>query len=67
MYVRGGDRVFLPIGGTGVAFLDRRDIAAFGHALLLSELATGTFEQAVGRKPNGFAVYATDIRYVISP
>ena len=138
MYVRGDDRVFLPTGSTGVAFLDRRDIAAFGHALLLSEsaaafrgqaheltgpepvsgariaeilsavrgsavqhvdgeeafvarcaelgipdwgrfvyaeaadgwfseIATGTFELVVGRKPNGFAVYATDIRYFLSP
>ncbi len=30
------DRLFLPTGDAGVAFLDCRDIAAAGHALLLS-------------------------------
>jgi NAD(P)H dehydrogenase (quinone) len=36
LYTRGDDRLFLPTGDAGVAFLDCRDIAAAGHALLLS-------------------------------
>ncbi len=39
LYVRGDDRMFLPTGDAGVAFLDCRDIAAAGHSLLLSSAA----------------------------
>lgn len=39
LYEAGDDRFFLPTGETGVAFLDCRDIAAMGHALLLSPKA----------------------------
>jgi uncharacterized protein YbjT (DUF2867 family) len=40
VYTAGDDRFYLPIGDAGVAFLDCRDIAATGHALLLSPSAT---------------------------
>lgn len=40
MYSRGDHRLFLPTGSAGVAFLDCRDIAAFGHALIMSPAAT---------------------------
>ena len=39
LYEAGDRRFFLPTGKTGVAFLDCRDIAAMGHALLLSPKA----------------------------
>ena len=40
MYERGDHRLFLPTGDAEVAFLDCRDIAAMGHALLLSPAAS---------------------------
>jgi len=39
VYERGDARFYLPTGDAGVAFLDCRDIAAMGHALLLSPAA----------------------------
>lgn len=36
LYVLGADRFFLPTGDTAIAFLDCRDIAAFGAAILLA-------------------------------
>ena len=39
LYEPGETRFYLPTGNTGVAFLDCRDIAAMGHALLLSPRA----------------------------
>lgn len=48
LYTRGADRFYLPTGSTAVAFLDCRDIAAMGHALLFSPEAApfhgGAFE-----------------------
>jgi uncharacterized protein YbjT (DUF2867 family)/quinol monooxygenase YgiN len=48
LYTQGADRFYLPTGDTPVAFLDCRDIAAMGHALLLSPRAVpfhgGAFE-----------------------
>lgn len=36
LYTQGDDRFYLPTGDARVSFLDCRDIAAMGHALLLS-------------------------------
>lgn len=39
IYTRGDHRVFLPVGDANVAFLDCRDIAKMGYALLMSSRA----------------------------
>lgn len=46
LYERGDSRFYLPSGEAGVAFLDCRDIAALGHALLLSPAAVPFHEGA---------------------
>ena len=46
LYERGDNRFYLPSGDAGVAFLDCRDIAALGHALLLSPAAVPFHEGA---------------------
>ena len=40
LYERADDRFYLPTGEAGVAFLDCRDIAAMGHALILDPRST---------------------------
>ena len=65
MYERGDHRLFLPTGDAQVAFLDCRDIAAMGHALLLSPASTplhgGAYELTGPR-----AVSATDMVHALS-
>ncbi len=46
LYERGDSRFYLPSGEAGVAFLDCRDIAAMGHALLFSPAAAPFYEGA---------------------
>lgn len=62
VYEPGDNRFFLPTGNAGVAFLDCRDIAALGHALLLSPKASpfhaGAYELTGPEAVNGAHISA---------
>lgn len=65
LYTQGDDRFYLPTKDARVAFLDCRDIAAMGHALLLSPKAI-PFHAGAYELTGPEAVTATQIETILS-